>query len=54
MIWNEKLSASLDQSSGVVVFHRIELSCTQQLAQTIVDKVGAMLEQNEKGLDIKM
>ncbi|KAF7321346.1 Eukaryotic translation initiation factor 3 subunit C [Mycena kentingensis (nom. inval.)] len=54
MIWNEELSASLDQSTGVVVFHRIELSRTQQLAQTIADKVGAMAEQNEKTLDVKM
>jgi translation initiation factor 3 subunit C len=54
MIWNEELSASLDQSKGVVVFHRIELSHTQQLAQTIAEKVGAMVEQNEKSLDIKM
>ncbi|KAF7315368.1 Eukaryotic translation initiation factor 3 subunit C [Mycena indigotica] len=54
MIWNEELSASLDQSTGVVVFHRIDLSRTQQLAQTIADKVGAMAEQNEKALDIKM
>ncbi|KAJ6557192.1 eukaryotic translation initiation factor 3 subunit 8 N-terminus-domain-containing protein [Mycena sp. CBHHK59/15] len=54
MIWNEELSASLDQSGGVVVFHRLELSRAQQLAQTIADKVGAMLEQNEKALDIKM
>ncbi|KAJ7680226.1 eukaryotic translation initiation factor 3 subunit 8 N-terminus-domain-containing protein [Mycena polygramma] len=54
MIWNEELSASLDQSGGVVVFHRIELSRAQQLAQTIADKVGAMLEQNEKALDVKM
>ncbi|KAF8210123.1 eukaryotic translation initiation factor 3 subunit 8 N-terminus-domain-containing protein [Mycena galopus ATCC 62051] len=54
MIWNEELSASLDQSGGVVVFHRIELSRAQQLAQTIADKVGAMVEQNEKALDIKM
>nr|GAT57632.1 eukaryotic translation initiation factor 3 subunit 8 [Mycena chlorophos] len=54
MIWNEELSASLDQSTGVVVFHRIDLSRTQQLAQTIADKVGAMAEQNEKTLDAKM
>lgn len=54
MIWNEELSASLDQSGGVVVFHRIELSRTQQLAQTIAEKVGAMVDQNEKALDIKM
>ncbi|KAJ6499400.1 eukaryotic translation initiation factor 3 subunit 8 N-terminus-domain-containing protein [Mycena sanguinolenta] len=54
MIWNEELSASLDQSGGVVVFHRIELSRAQQLAQTIADKIGAMVEQNEKALDVKM
>lgn len=54
MIWNEELSASLDQSGGVVVFHRIELSRAQQLAQTVADKVGAMVEQNEKALDLKL
>jgi hypothetical protein len=54
MIWNEELSASLDQSAGVVVFHRIELSRAQQLAQTVADKVGAMVEQGEKTLDLKL
>ncbi|KIJ61357.1 hypothetical protein HYDPIDRAFT_159726 [Hydnomerulius pinastri MD-312] len=54
MIWNEELSASLDQSTGVVVFHRIELSRPQQLAQVIADKVSNMVEQNEKVLDIKL
>jgi translation initiation factor 3 subunit C len=54
MIWNEELSASLDQSGGVIVFHRIELSRTQQLAQVVAEKVGAMVEQNEKALDSKM
>jgi len=54
MIWNEELSASLDQSGGVVVFQRIELSRSQQLAQVIADKVAAMVDQNEKALDIKM
>ena len=54
MIWNEELSASLDQSGGVIVFHRIELSRTQQLAQVVADKVGAMVEYNEKALDGKM
>ncbi|KAF8161017.1 eukaryotic translation initiation factor 3 subunit 8 N-terminus-domain-containing protein [Crassisporium funariophilum] len=54
MIWNEELSASLDQSGGVVVFHRIELSRSQQLAQVIADKVATMVDQNEKALDIKM
>ncbi|TEB15743.1 hypothetical protein FA13DRAFT_1747410 [Coprinellus micaceus] len=50
----EELSASLDQSGGVVVFHRIDLSRTQQLAQTIAEKVSAMVDQNEKALDVKM
>lgn len=54
MIWNEELSASLDQSGGVLVFQRIELSRSQQLAQVIAEKVAAMVDQNEKALDIKM
>ncbi|PCH43688.1 hypothetical protein WOLCODRAFT_138521 [Wolfiporia cocos MD-104 SS10] len=54
MIWNEELSASLDQAAGVVVFHRIELSRTQQLAQILADKVNSMVEQNEKALDNRL
>jgi translation initiation factor 3 subunit C len=54
MIWNEELSASLDQAAGVVVFHRMELSRPQQLAQTIAEKLGALVDQNEKTLDNKM
>jgi len=54
MIWNEELSASLDQSGGVVVFHRIELSRSQQLTQVISEKVASLVDQNEKALDMKM
>ncbi|KAJ3499861.1 hypothetical protein NLJ89_g10047 [Agrocybe chaxingu] len=54
MIWNEELPASLDQSAGVVVFQRIELSRAQQLAQIISEKVATMVDQNEKALDIKI
>ena len=54
MIWNEELSASLDQSAGVVVFHRIDLSRTQQLALTVAEKVNALVEQSEKSLDLKL
>lgn len=54
MIWNEELSASLDQSAGVVVFHKVELTRAQQLAQVLADKVSAMVEQNEKSLDNKL
>ena len=54
MIWSEELSASLDQSAGVVVFHRIELTRSQQLAQTLADKLNTLVEQNEKALDQKL
>lgn len=54
MIWNEELSASFDQAAGVIVFHRIELSRTQQLSQVLADKVSALVDQNEKSLDIKL
>jgi translation initiation factor 3 subunit C len=54
MIWSEELSASLDQSGGVVVFQRIELSRPQQLSQLIAEKVAAMVDQNEKTLDMKL
>jgi translation initiation factor 3 subunit C len=54
MIWNEELSASLDQSGGVIVFHRIEFSRNQQLAQIVAEKIAAMVDQSEKTLDIKM
>ncbi|RPD78594.1 eukaryotic translation initiation factor 3 subunit 8 [Lentinus tigrinus ALCF2SS1-7] len=54
MIWTEELAAALDQSAGVVVFNRVELTRTQQLAQTLADKVNAMVEQNEKSLDQRL
>ncbi|KAI9507455.1 eukaryotic translation initiation factor 3 subunit 8 [Russula earlei] len=54
MIWAEELPASLDQSAGVIVFHRVELSRPQQLAQILAEKVGAMVEQNEKALDVRL
>ncbi|KAI0267168.1 eukaryotic translation initiation factor 3 subunit 8 [Gloeopeniophorella convolvens] len=54
MIWSEELPASLDQSAGVIVFHRVELTRPQQLAQILAEKVGAMVEQNEKALDFRL
>lgn len=54
MIWNEELSASLDQAAGVVIFHRIELSRSQQVAQVLADKISALVDQNEKMLDQKL
>ncbi|KAJ3841694.1 eukaryotic translation initiation factor 3 subunit 8 N-terminus-domain-containing protein [Lentinula raphanica] len=54
MIWSEELAASLDQSSGCIVFHRMEVTRQQQLALIIAEKVSAMAEQNEKALDAKL
>lgn len=53
MIWSEELSASLDQGVGVVVFHRVDLARIQQLALTLADRAAALVEQNEKTLDLK-
>ncbi|KAG8956322.1 Translation initiation factor 3 subunit c [Tulasnella sp. 424] len=66
MIWSDELSASLDYvpstfdgaSAGeklpVVIFHRVELTRLQQLAQTLADKVNTLVENNEKALDAKL
>lgn len=54
MIWNEELAASLDQAAGTVVFHRVELTRVQQLAQTLADRVSQLVEQNTKALDQKL
>ncbi|KAF8324477.1 eukaryotic translation initiation factor 3 subunit 8 N-terminus-domain-containing protein [Cantharellus anzutake] len=54
MIWNEEIAASLDQSAGTVVFHRVELSRVQQLAQNLADRVSQLSEQNTKALDQKL
>ncbi|KAI0690086.1 eukaryotic translation initiation factor 3 subunit 8 [Cytidiella melzeri] len=54
MIWNEELSASLDHAAGVLIFHRVEVTRSHQLAQVLADKVNTLLEQNEKALDQKL
>jgi translation initiation factor 3 subunit C len=54
MIWNEELAASLDQAAGTIVFHRVEPTRVQQLAQTLADRVAQMVEQNTKALDQKL
>lgn len=54
MIWSEELSASLDQSAGVIIFHTIELSRSQQVAQILAEKLSTLVEQNEKTLDQKL
>jgi len=54
MIWNDELSASLDQSSEVIVFHRVQPSRVQQLALSLADRINQLVEHNEKALDLKM
>lgn len=54
MIWSDELPASLDQIDGVIVFHRTEQTRVQQLAQELANKAEALVEQNEKLLDIKL
>jgi translation initiation factor 3 subunit C len=54
MIWNDELPASLDQSSEVIVFHRVQPSHEQQLALSLADRISQLVEHNEKTLDLKL
>lgn len=54
MIYTDELAASLDQIDGVVIFHRVEQSEVQRLAQQLAERTASMLEQNEKTLDVKL
>ena len=54
MIYNDELAASLDQIEGVVIFHRVEQTEVQRLAQQLAERAVYMVEQNEKALDMKL
>ncbi|KAL7424904.1 Translation initiation factor 3 subunit c [Cryptotrichosporon argae] len=54
MIYTDELAASLDQIDAVVVFHRVEQTDVQRLAQQLAEKAVTMVEQNEKTLDVKL
>ncbi|WVR08286.1 eukaryotic translation initiation factor 3 subunit C [Kwoniella sp. DSM 27419] len=54
MIYTDELAASLDQIDGVVIFHRVEQSEVQRLAQQLAERTASLLDQNEKALDIKL
>ena len=54
MIYTDELAASLDQIEGVVVFHRVEQTEVQRLAQQLAERAVHMVEQNEKTLDVKL
>ncbi|ORX45500.1 hypothetical protein DM01DRAFT_1311804 [Hesseltinella vesiculosa] len=48
LIWNEELSASLDQVSQCVVLHQVELSRVQELALQFSEKAANLVDQNER------
>merc|ERR1719383_178236 len=51
MIINEELMASLDQPSQCIVMHRTEPSRLQSLALQLSDKIGQLVENNERLLE---
>lgn len=54
MIYTDEIVASLDQIDQVLVFHRVEQSEVQRLAQQLAERCVTMVEQNEKALDVKL
>ena len=54
MIYTDELPASLDQIDGVVIFHRVETTEVQRLAQQLAEKAVGLVETNEKILDAKL
>ncbi|XP_053376281.1 eukaryotic translation initiation factor 3 subunit C-like isoform X2 [Mercenaria mercenaria] len=53
MIINEELMASLDEPTQTVIMHRTEPTRLQALALQLSEKVGTLVENNERILEIK-
>ncbi|XP_069782969.1 eukaryotic translation initiation factor 3 subunit C [Narcine bancroftii] len=53
MIINEELMASLDQPTQTVVMHRTEPTSLQNLALQLAEKLGNLVENNERVFDVK-
>uniref|UniRef100_A0AAY4DHH6 Eukaryotic translation initiation factor 3 subunit C n=1 Tax=Denticeps clupeoides TaxID=299321 RepID=A0AAY4DHH6_9TELE len=53
MIINEELMASLDQPTQTVVMHRTEPTCLQNMALQLAEKLGGLMENNERVFDLK-
>ncbi|KAI8600202.1 eukaryotic translation initiation factor 3 [Dissophora ornata] len=53
MVWNEELSASIDQVTNVVVLHHVQSTKLQSLALAFADKAAGFVESNEKLLESK-
>ncbi|WWC93074.1 eukaryotic translation initiation factor 3 subunit C [Kwoniella dendrophila CBS 6074] len=54
MIYNDELTASLDQIDKVVIFHKIDQTEVQKLSQLLAERTANLLDQNEKILDLKL
>uniref|UniRef100_A0AAV2LGP3 Eukaryotic translation initiation factor 3 subunit C n=1 Tax=Knipowitschia caucasica TaxID=637954 RepID=A0AAV2LGP3_KNICA len=53
MIINEELMASLDQPTQTVVMHRTEPTSLQNMALQLAEKLGSLVENNERVFDLK-
>merc|ERR1712241_1183379 len=53
MIINEELMASLDEPTQIVMMHRTEPTRLQSLALQLSDKVGSLVDNNERVMEIK-
>uniref|UniRef100_A0A674E467 Eukaryotic translation initiation factor 3 subunit C n=1 Tax=Salmo trutta TaxID=8032 RepID=A0A674E467_SALTR len=53
MIINEELMASLDQPTQTVVMHRTEPTSLQNMALQLAEKLGGLVENNERVFDLK-
>uniref|UniRef100_A0A4W5N662 Eukaryotic translation initiation factor 3 subunit C n=1 Tax=Hucho hucho TaxID=62062 RepID=A0A4W5N662_9TELE len=53
MIINEELMASLDQPTQTVVMHRTEPTSLQNMALQLAEKLGGLVENNERIFDLK-
>uniref|UniRef100_A0A0B7BD44 Eukaryotic translation initiation factor 3 subunit C n=1 Tax=Arion vulgaris TaxID=1028688 RepID=A0A0B7BD44_9EUPU len=53
MIINEELMASLDEPTQIVVMHRTEPTRLQSLALQLAEKVGSLVDNNERIMEIK-
>jgi len=54
MIYTDDISASLDPIDDVVIFHRVEPSEVQRLAQQLAERAVGLMDQNEKAMDNKL
>lgn len=54
MIYTDEIAGSLDPIDDVVIFHRVEPTEVQRLAQQLAERAVGLMDQNEKAMDIKL